>query len=95
MGLRAVTTTAFFTDTVWSKPNAKGFTVQVANNTVLYQVNVPAFGNGENWQPAQGDALLPGFWTFSADDWAEYGAPAQGMRFKANDVTNPAVISVS
>lgn len=96
MPLNAVTTTARFEDTVLSKPGAVRFTVMVGNQTVLYQLNVPPFGNGENWLPIGGAQLVPGTWTFDPADWAEFGTErAQGIRFKALDITDPAVVTVS
>lgn len=96
MPLNNRTTTARFENTTLSKADAKGFTVQVSNQTVVYQLNIPPFGNGENWVPIGGANLLPGFWTFDATDFSDYGADtAQGIRFRAIDVADPANISVS
>lgn len=96
MPLNNKSTTLLFSDTVFTKKDAATFTVQVANQTVKYQLNVPPFGNGENWVPVGGINLLPGFWNFSATDFTEYGAQvAQGIRFASLTATDPAIVSVN
>lgn len=77
------------------KPNAVSFSVDVSNAYALYQLNVPQFGRGENWMPAEGRDIGPGYWTFDRDDFAEYGVDkANGIRFKSKTGT-AAVISAS
>jgi hypothetical protein len=78
------------------KRNARNFTVQVANQTCSYELNVAPFGRGETWMPGGGAQLVPGLWTFSQDDWIEYGVQyAQGIRFTSIDPADPAIITVS
>lgn len=85
-----------YDDTRLRKPNARTITVQVYNQPVLYQVDVPQFPQfGEVWSPESGAPLGPGFWTFGPDDWNDYNAPAaQGIRIK-NAGPLPATVSVS
>lgn len=80
----------------YDKRDARRFTVTVTGGTVKYQINVPPFGVGENWQPMNGAFLQAGFWTFDQNDWTEYGTEfAQGMRFALTDPASPATVSVS
>lgn len=96
MPINARTTTASYDACRLDKPDAVSFTVQVANQTCVYQLNVPTFGNGETWMPTEGANLVPGLWTFDPTDWAEYGvSKAQGIRFKAVDPADPAIVTVS
>jgi hypothetical protein len=78
------------------KRNAQTFTVQVANQSAYYQLNVAPFGRGENWMPIGGALLTPGLWTFHPIDWVEYGVSVtQGIRFWSAVTTEPANVSVS
>lgn len=79
-----------------NKSNAVTFTVQVANQSVLYEINTAKYGRGENWVPVGGAILVPGLWTFTQVDWQEYGVDVvQGIRFRSAVTTDPGVVSVS
>lgn len=95
MPINARTTTTNYDACRLDKPNAKSFTVQVGNQTVSYQLNVPPFGNGESWVPVGGAQLVPGLWTFTSDDWVEHGPICNGIRFAAVDPASPAVVTAS
>ena len=95
MAINARTTTANYDACRLDKPNAKSFTVQVANQTVSYQLNCPPFGNGENWVPIGGAQLVPGLWNFDPTDWAEYSQTCNGIRIAAVDPADPGVVTVS
>jgi len=96
MPLNSRATTSLPDDTRLDKSNARTFTVQVANQAVYYQVNVPPFGRGEQWSPSPGAILYPGIWNFTDSDWYEYGVTvAQGIRFYSVTPGNPAVITAS
>lgn len=96
MPINARVATTLYNDTRLDKFNASRFTVQVNNGSALYQVNVPPFGNGEAWMPAEGALLTPGLWTFDPADWGEYGTQyAQGIRFKLFSAVTPPTVTVS
>lgn len=96
MPINSRTTTADPNACRLDKANAISFTLQVTNQSILYELNVAAFGRGENWVPNGGAILLPGFWTFNADDWAEYGvARVQGIRCRAVAIATPGIVSIS
>lgn len=96
MPLNARTTTADYNAARLDKPGARAFTVQVANQTVFYQLNVPPFGNGENWMPLEGAMLVPGLWNFDPSDWSEFGVEtAAGIRFRAVDPVSPGIVTVT
>lgn len=73
------------------KPNATVFTVQVANQPVLCELNVPPAGRGgEFWGPPGGIELRPGYWTFTARDFNDLGGErASGIRFRRAVVSDP------
>lgn len=78
------------------KSNATEFTVQVANQTVAYQLNTSPFGRGENWNPNPAAYLVPGLWNFSQSDFTQYGVSVvQGIRFSAVDPANPGIVTIS
>jgi hypothetical protein len=96
MALNFITTTTNADQTRLDKANAVSFTVQVANQSVYYEINASPFGRGENWVPLGGALLGPGFWTFSPADWAEYGVQTvQGIRFRSVVSTDPGVVTAS
>lgn len=95
MAINARTTTANYDACRLDKPNAKSFTVQVGNQTVSYQLNVPTFGNGESWVPIGGAQLVPGLWTFDPSDWQEWGPQCNGIRLAAVNPATPGIVTVS
>lgn len=96
MPINGVQTTTDFDGCRMDKTNATSFTVDVSNQYALYQINVAPFGRGENWQPAIGADIGPGYWVFGPADWSQYGVDkAQGIRFKSKVSVSPAVISAA
>lgn len=86
-------TTARFTDAEYRKPNARTFTVQVGNQTVLYQVNL---GHSDEWMPSGGIELRPGYWNFDSRDWQGYGTDmVQGIRFAALSPADPGTVTAA
>jgi len=96
MPLNTVSTTDNYDSTVLPKSRASRFFVQVGNQSVLVQLNVPTFGQGDSWMPPEGIELRPGYFTFDEKDFQNYGSDtAEGIRFKSRVSGKPSVISVS
>lgn len=96
MPLRNQTTTDIFTDTVATFPPINRVPVQVSNNPVQVEVNVISSSapRGENWCSVQ--RLLPGFWNFTAADFARFGGDGcTGIRFKSDVSGSPGIVDVN
>lgn len=94
MPLRSTPTTSNPDECRLDKSNARQFTVQVGNQTVLYELNVSTTGRGEQWSPPT--ELRPGYWRFTDSDFQEYGVPvAQGIRFQSLVSADPGVVTAS